>query len=253
VTSSNSAVVFVDTTTNTLQGRAPGTATITVTNRAGTGGIKTATTTVTVSAGQFTGVKPATLPSAGLVSLTAGAFPFDADTKVTVNGESVYVVSNTPTTYTFVAPAASGPTAEVVVSNLGADQVASTFTIPVSAGTSATDDFGAEQPLSLTTTGYGAISPEDGDDWYKFTLAVPATITMTLDWVGGGTADTNDIDAYIYTAGGDFIDSDATSCGTSAHPEVCKYTLPAGDYVARVNFYKIPDNMKSLPYKLTIR
>jgi hypothetical protein len=260
VTSSNSAVVFVDTTTNTLQGRAPGTATITVTNRAGTGAIKTATATVTVSAGTFTGtVSPSDISKGQMVTLTAGAIAFDADTKVTIAGVDQSILSNTPTTITFVLPLSTiGNPTELVVSNLGPDQVASKKAITVNntnyiATHGATDDvagddsFATARTLSIPGVAYGTVTPTDHDDYFKIVPSATGTYDLKLDWPG-----TADVDVLLVNSSGAFVGSQ--SCASSNQPESCTTaSLTAGTtYYVVVEFYDGPAATPQ-PYVLTIK
>ena len=260
VTSSNSSVVFVDTLNgNQLQGRAPGTATITVTNRAGTGATKTATATVTVSAGTFTGTVNPTSANAGqLVTVTAGAVPFDADTRVTVGGETPSIfLPVTATTLQFVLPFGMTGSKELVINNMGPNQISSKATI-TTANTSAyidaqaaTAEAAAGNDNSLATARNGAIpsvvygvsSSADADDYIKFTLATSGIVTINLNWFTAA-----DIDLALYNSAG-ASQALTPSCASSRQPEVCvSGTLAAGTYYARVNWY---DGV-STPYVLTL-
>ena len=100
LSSSAAATVFVDNAAATMTGRAPGTANVIATLNPNRGGTPTGSTPVTVVAGAFTGTfAPATLVEGSLVTLTAGAVPFDTDTRVSIGGiDALIIPGRTATT-----------------------------------------------------------------------------------------------------------------------------------------------------------
>ena len=253
-TSRNPAIVFVDPTTNTISGRAPGSTYVVTTTLPGRGAAVSDSVLVTVSAGPFSGVGPTSLQQGGFSTLTAGAIPFDSDTKVSVNGTDVYMLSNTATTITFVTPRTTGTTANVVVSNLGANQVASQFSVPLSAeaGEPGNDGPAGARTLTLGTPVYGTVHVDnDIDDYFTFTVAGSTPIDVTLNWIAGGNADTNDVDAYVLKSDGATLAG--SGCATSAKPEHCTMTLAPGTYYVVVESFTMPSTLTSQPYILTVK
>ncbi len=88
---------------------------------------------------------------------------------------------------------------------------------------------GAE-PYTLGTTIVGAVSGSDADDYFTFTLAAGATVTV--DCLFGGTGADPDIDLYLLDSGGNEIDHSWFD-----NPESITATLAAGTYYVQVQLY----------------
>lgn len=82
-----------------------------------------------------------------------------------------------------------------------------------------------------TTTWIGGGGPFRGNDviggggpieWVTLNVTTAGTYNFSVDWVDGG----GDIDTYLYTSGGAFVDGS----GTSAHPEEFSAALTPGTY-----------------------
>ncbi|HEX6694109.1 MAG TPA: hypothetical protein VF035_05310 [Longimicrobiales bacterium] len=235
LSSSAAATVFVDNAAATMTGRAPGTANVIATLNAGHGQATTGSTPVTVVAGAFTGTfSPATLRWGTLLTLNAGAIPFDADTRVTIGGVEAFIVpGRTTAMIQAVVPGVPGPTTTVVLSNLGADQVASVFNAPITASeANEPDALATPNPITRGTPVYGVVSEDDAHDYWQFTLAASTSITFNLNW--NGTAAQGDIDISIWNStGGHF----GIGCATGNKPENCTATIPAGTWTLDVEWY----------------
>jgi hypothetical protein len=198
---------------------------------------------------QFTGTKPATVQFGALTTLTGGADPFDADTKVAVNGVDALIVTQTATTLQFITPEvpAAGATVPIVLSNVGPSQLASAFTAaydPTFANTGEPDDTPATaHPFVLGTTVNGQLTATDTDDLYSFTLGATTSVTLDVAFQGAGS----DIDVYILNSAGG--DTGRYNCATAANPEHCVYSLPAGTYYIDLYMYA----GSKVPYKLNIK
>jgi hypothetical protein len=250
LSSSAAGTVFVDNAAATMTGRAPGTANVIATLNGGRGAATTGSTPVTVVAGAFTGTfAPATLVQGGVMTLTAGAIPFDADTKVRVGADSALILTQNATTITAVVPVAASP-ATVVLSNLGPNQVASTFTAPVAAEANEPDAFGATaRPIAVGTPQFGVVTPTDFEDWYRLDItAASQLVTFNLRWPGTAVG-ANDIDLLIYDATHTEL-STTGNCQSLAIPETCSRTFTTGTYYLQVLTFTAT-GAPSQPYRLT--
>ncbi|MEO5510359.1 MAG: hypothetical protein ABIS27_06985 [Longimicrobiales bacterium] len=185
----------------------------------------------------FSGTTPATIAQGGLITISGGTTPFDADTKVVINGDTALIITNTPGALTFVAPAPAGANATVVITNIGPNQLASQFTVPFAAEAGEPDSFGAPRPLPFGTTVYGSLTAADTKDFFSYTPTVTGPVTVTAQWNGPSVA-SNDVDIEVYRANGTTFTGNF-GCATGAKPENCVMTLTAGTtYIFEVVRYE---------------
>jgi uncharacterized protein (TIGR03437 family) len=198
---------------------------------------------------QFTGTKPATVQFGDVVTLTGGADPFDADTKVSVNGVDALIISQTAGQLSFLVPETlpQGTTVPVVLSNVGSSQVASTFTAtydPTLANNGEPNDTRATAtPFVIGSTVGATVSATDPDDLYTFTLTATTSLTIDAAFQGAGA----DVDVLILRSTGS--DTGLHGCAGSANPEHCVVSLTAGTYYIDVNMYA----GSKVPYRLSIK
>jgi hypothetical protein len=184
------------------------------------------------------------------MTLTAGAIPFDADTKVIVGTDSALVVTQTATTITAVVPAVAASPATVVISNLGPNQVASTFTAPVAAEAGEPDAFGATaRPATIGANQYGVLTATDSEDWFRYDVtAASQLVTVNLRWPGVTGVAANDLDVLIFNAAHTQL-STTGNCESAALPETCSRTLTTGTYYFQVLRF---NGTSSQPYRLLV-
>ena len=108
----------------------------------------------------------------------------------------------------------------------------------------------APDPVVLVAAGtfYDGFKSGEADNFYRFTLAAPATVSLLLQWEGAA-----DLDMYVCDVGcatflGGLNRFDAAG---SSQPEDAIMSLPAGTHNLYVNLYDAHDDVPHL-YKVTI-
>ena len=96
---------------------------------------------------------------------------------------------------------------------------------------------------------YDGFKSGEADNFYRFTLAAPATVSLLLQWEGAA-----DLDMYVCDVGcatflGGLNRFDAAG---SSHPEDAIMSLPAGTHNLYVNLYDAHDDVPHL-YTVTIQ
>jgi hypothetical protein len=99
----------------------------------------------------------------------------------------------------------------------------------------------------------GLISSTDADDFWAFTIAAGADVTIEVAFDGDGGSP--DIDAYLLgpaPTSDNYCDLDDCSMGTGAQPETGTFTLAAGTYYVDVEWYADGTGTGPFYYKLTV-
>ena len=235
-TSLSTSVAVVDSLTGVITGRAPGSGQIVATLVPQLGVTRVDTLRFVVTAGNFTGtVAPSPAPELAIVTFNAGAVPFDTDTNVTFDGLTTFIVSRSATQLRAVVPAGVAATSQFVLSNLGPNQVASRGSLPIiNRGTDQYEPNNTPttgRPIALGDTVYTRLGGTDVGDYFVLTITETTAVRFDLDWIG-----TADVDVLIQNVSGQNFN--AFGCATSAHPEFCAYSLPAGTYYLRLDMYE---------------
>lgn len=237
-TSLDTLVVAIN-SAGVVSARAPGSGRIVISTLASTGAVRVDTVVAVVKAGTYAGtVTPAAPAEGSIMSLSAPAgLQYDNDTQVIVNGVTwPWVLSRTATTLTFVAP----PTGSVVLSNIGASQVALNANLPIVSREPADNGTGTQRVLAETDSMWFSLGGNDALDVAR--LVVPAgggTYRFTLDWNPNGGTPTRDLDIIFFNEAGAFMGYGGQygGCATGSRPEGCTLTLAAGTWYAAVELY----------------
>jgi hypothetical protein len=225
--------------TSTVSGKTPGTVNIV----AHLPGGATAQATFKVVPGAFTGTLSANNGNPGdVLTITApgGALAFDATTDVTFGGAATLLAAPvTATTLQVVVPpgTAAGAT-ELVITGMGADEVAQRTTFTRNRADDAyeaTNDNPATAPFITTDGTYtvivsgecaNGVGGADCDDIFRITNTTGSPIT--IDLAAGWPTDA-DVDLFVCY---DAVCSDGNFDGaTSANPESLTDTIAPGDTV----------------------
>jgi hypothetical protein len=99
------------------------------------------------------------------------------------------------------------------------------------------DDPGTATPITVGGAALeGLITADDVDDFFVFTLAADASVTVTVEFNGAGGDP--DLDVYVLNAaGGGFCVLDGCAMATGSQPEEWTGTLPAGTYTVLVELW----------------
>jgi hypothetical protein len=218
-----------------------GTATITVAGPAG----GTTTKSITVVPGTFNGTVVQSAFSGGqILTVTAGAVPFDADTEVKLGTQSLILLSRTTSTIRVILPfGQAGGTLPVFVERVGPSQLALRANVNITAVGSAdtlepNNTAGTATALTPGTDVIASVSGSDVDDYYTLTVTTAGTFTLEINW-----SNTADIDAailgpttYVFNS----CNADALRCAaaTTARPERgTTVSIAPGSYRVYVNNY----------------
>ena len=211
--------------------KAPGEVEIVVTLDEELGADRADTVTAVVVPGEFAGtMDPGTAGVNDTVTFTAGAIPFDDDTRAFFGEEEAVVVSADATTLVAIVP--EGAEGEFLFTNMGPGQVslAGEYTA------------GADAELLVVSgaTFAGKFSGDDADDTFFVTVPADGTFDVSIAFT-----EDSDIDAYMTQ---DFVlnfcsdDFFACSTATGDNPETVTTTLPAGDYEILIFLYDAHGN-----------
>ena len=106
-------------------------------------------------------------------------------------------------------------------------------------------------PAALVAEGsfYDGLSGTEVDNFYRFTLAAPASVTFLLQWDGAA-----DLDMYVCDVGcNNFLGgANQFNAAGSNQPEEATMDLPAGTHNLYVNLFDANDDVPHL-YKVTIQ
>lgn len=220
--------------TGVVTAQAPGAATITAALKADRGASRSATKSVAVVAGPFTGtVAQSAAPARGsqILTFTAGAVPFDSDTKLSIAGavDSVTFLERTATTIIAAVPFGkpAGSQLTYTITNLGPNQlgVGGTFTTTAANLTdtwTGTDDPATAPTVNVGQAFVGLIGATGADEIYKVVVTEAGTYRLQVDWNNA-----SDIDVYV--ANGAYT-AYLLARETAANPEVGTVTLQPGTY-----------------------
>lgn len=239
----------------TVSPKAPGDATVTASLLPEWGAERTTTFTFSVVPGVFTGtLSPSSVVGADPVAIAPGSgLQFDNNTIVTVAGVHPWIASSGADEISIRAPyGVPAGDNEVLLTGIGADQIAQAGTLTYTADASA-DPF---EPNDMRTEGeapydasfpldiWGAVAGTDLDDWFTITFAQETDVHIRLEWV---TAANGDLDLLIQQSAtvGDYAGwwFDCTSLTASGNvPEDAECTVPAGTYWFWLNNYDAEAN-----------
>lgn len=243
--SGDTTIGFVQAPLGSVSGRTPGLFTITVTGTGSPPGGVTAARGITVIPGTFTGIFAPTAATPGnTVKATKGAGDpvIDSDTRVAVNGVRTFFFNSGADSLRFVVPGlAVAGAVPVVLSNLGASQVALSKTFTSNAASFAdpydgvNDDPATAPALTVNgdyfivehgtcTDGVVTDPGDDCDDFFAVTNpgGVEDTLSVRIDWFDASDVDIlwcRNVGCTSVTAGGG---------ATSANPENSTVRIPAG-------------------------
>lgn len=208
----------------------------------------------TVVPGPFGGgFAPASGSWGDTVTITAAPGPaFDDDTGVEFDGLLPFPISSSTSEIVVVAPAGI-TTAEMVVLNVGANQLAfaDTFVVtdpnpmdgnePNNAGGGGGGSLSnpSESTLALVPfEQYISVGSGDLDDVFQLVFAVQTTVNFSLDW---NFPDDVDLDILFYDGAGTLLEdppvAGAFGCATADVPETCSVTFDPGTYYIDVNVF----------------
>lgn len=253
-TVSPSATGVID-ATGKFSAQAPGTATIIATLKAGRGASRVDTVLVRVKEGAFTGtVAQSAAPTRGgqILTFTAGAVPFDSDTKITITGaaDSVTFLERTATTIIAAVPfgTAAGAQLKYTITNLGANQlgVGGTFTTTAANLTdtwTGTDDPATAPAVTVGQAFVGQIGATGADELYKVTVTEAGTYRLQVDW-----DNESDIDVYITDAA---YTRNLLARETAANPEVGTVTLQPGTYLIELYMWESAADLQNFRVRFT--
>ena len=230
----NGAVVDED---GNVTGRAPGTARILVGLGTEFSATRVDTLVFEVEAGAFTGTLSANSGAAGsMVTVGAGAYEFDEDTKVLIDGVETFIHRMTPTSMEVVVGTVAEPGTETqfVISNMGEEQIAAIAPFTVTTNVDPwepNNGLATAIPAAIGDTIYFASDADDFSELVRLDLAAATDVDVQLDWFPGAT----DMDVYFYTSAGAY-DGDKGDCATSSNPEHCVYNLSGTWYLRPYNW-----------------
>lgn len=240
----------------TITGKTPGSSTVVVSiNPELHAANRSAEAELLVEPGPFGGtVSTATAEQFDTVQITASAErPFDDDTDIMVNGRLLtdrLILSLDATQAEFIIPAVPEEEAQIVVVNVGEDQLGLAPDIEIT-NAGAPDPFEPNDlpedavAIDLPFHGVMAMTDEDDvDDWFIFELTEETTLDITLDW----NASDGDLDMVLYD---DQVSSVGT-CFSASRPEVCSFTLDAGTYFLRANVFSLGEENPRFTTILTV-
>lgn len=240
--------------TGKFSAQAPGVANIFATLKSGFGATRVDTLVVRVKEGAFTGtVAQSSVPSRGgqILTFTAGAVPFDTDTKLTITGavDSVTFLEKTVTTIIAAVPygTAAGASLKYTITNLGPNQLGVGGTFVTTAANPAAPWTGMSNPATAPTVPVGQafvgqIGPTGSDDYYKVIVTEAGTYRLQVDW-----SNASDIDVYIMNSAGSYI----LARETSANPEVGTITLQPGTYYIDLYMYESAADLQTFRVRFT--
>lgn len=235
--SSDTDVLTVDATTGVVTAVGPGTATITAVWTGNDDIFDAVDIPVDVPAPNLASASSVVAEGGDLITLTGTGF--HPTMTVLADGEPLFDILEptfvNTTTMTFIFP--PGFDGDVAITAGTAGQQSNAVTISrVNDGEPENDASATAPPVTLPLDMYGAMDefsdPADLTDRFKFSLAVETTISLDLDWDG----ESGDLDLLV-------TDDPPTAfqCGfvtaTGAVPESGECTLPAGDYILRVDSF----------------
>jgi hypothetical protein len=121
---------------------------------------------------------------------------------------------------------------------------------PATAQMIGTDDLVMGSAKDADPGAPGGFGEDDVEDWYKFTITSPTSITIDLTDFGAS----NDFDLLLYTPDGPFVSDSAVAFsggGAGEDEHIAIDVLPAGTYVIAVSAFDpgVPSNQS---YKLTV-
>jgi len=222
-------------------GQAPGSATIVGTLKPGLGAVRADTVTVKVKQGPFTGTVAQSAGRGGqILTFTAGAVKFDADTRLTIAGavDSVTFLEKDSTKIIVAVPFGkpAGSALQYVISGLGPNQlgVGGTFTTTTAnlddtwTGEDATDPATAPE-VPIGPAWVGQIGDTGSDYLYKIVITEAGTYRLQVDW-------SNDSDIDVYVTNFAFTTA-LLARESSANPEVGTVTLQPGTYLLELYMY----------------
>jgi hypothetical protein len=143
------------------------------------------------------------------------------------------VLTRAATGITLVAP----PTKPVVISNIGANQVALNATLPIVSHEPADNGTGTARVLNeVADSMWFSISGTDDLDLAKI-VTTGGNYRFTLDWNPASSG--SDMDVIFFNSTGGFMGYSGTwgGCATGTRPEGCTVAIPAGTYFVGVNWY----------------
>lgn len=238
----------------TVTAKSPGSTTLSVAlNEELHGALRSTEADLEVVPGEFTGdLSSETVEQFDTVVVTAAEDqPFDDDTDIMVNEHSPWILSIDETEAEFIMPAvAEGEEeSEIVVVNIGPDQIGLAAPITVSnAGApdpfEPGDDLATASELTMPAEVIGAVDPDNLDDFYRLELDAETVVEFGLDW---SDADA-DVDVLIYNSAGEF--NGDFGCASPNIPEACSMELEAGTWYIDINAYDAAD-VQSI-YRLTV-
>ncbi len=203
------------------------------------------------------------------VTIAAGSVvSFDpAATTVTIDGEPARMLTVTADAITAIARNTGAvATAQITIDNVvflaGTSDETPIQSIDAEAtpairgeSTEPANNDPATAPTVAAVNGLveGLISSTDADDFWAFTLATPADVTIEVSFDDDGGSP--DIDVYLLgpaPVGDNYCDLDGCSMGTGAQPEGGTFTLPAGTYYVDVEWFDDGDATGPFYYKLKV-
>jgi len=221
-------------------GQAPGTATIIGTLKTGLGAVRADTVTVTVQQGPFTGTVVQSAGRGGqILTFTAGAVKFDADTKLTIVGavDSVTFLEKDSTKIIAAVPFGkpAGSALQYVISGLGPNQLGVGGTFTTTAANMADTWVGIDDPATapavpLGQAWVGLIGDTGADQLYKVVITEAGTYRLQVDW-----SNASDIDVYVTD---EAWTRNLLARETSANPEVGTVALTPGTYLIELYQYE---------------
>jgi hypothetical protein len=175
---------------------------------------------------------------------------FTEDIEVEVAGGAAVILSRTPTELAVLLPfGAEGATA-YTFTNFGNDQsieVSGDVMVagaPLQEAGEPNDTRATAIPAALETDIYGALTDEDTDDYYAFTITEAGQYEFAVDW-----NDASDVDLLPRSSTGSVLSGGAA---TSAQPEHATVTLQPGTYYAQVNMYAWDPVLPATTYTLHV-
>jgi hypothetical protein len=244
--SSDNSIALPLSTLGLVQGKSPGSATLTIQGPPESGNL-VVTKGVLVVPGSFVGnISPSSASPGDFVKITNGGPGFDSDTRVFIDGIETFQVTATADSIRFVMPPTGvAGLVPLLLDQIGPDQVALVDNTNLSSASSslngpnepANDDPATAPAITAdgdyyivnhgTCTGGSATSAgDDCDAFFNVTnaLARPDTITVQLDWLSGAD---NDI-LWCDAACGGFVGN--FDGATSSNPETSTVIIPAGEH-----------------------
>ena len=229
-----------------VQGKSPGAVTLTAVGVGVNPSGITATRSLTVVPGTFTGgIAPTAVNPGDTVTLTAaaGGPGFDADTRVDVRGVRAFTFAITANSMKFAVPGIGvAGVVPMTLTNMGADQAAQNGTL-TSNTASLADPFdgvnndpntapvlstNGDRYVVLSGTCAGGGGGTDCDDWFRIQNpgAAAVTVTVRVDWFTGADVDilmgSNPTDILNFTC------EDGCGGATGANPQTTSLSVPAG-------------------------